>query len=178
MPPVAAVSGGWLIRWVEAYGLMDYEIQRCTRHCALSDRELAPGEGYYSVLVPEGSAVCRLDYSEEAWDGPPQGALAWWKSRLPTATERRKRWAPNDAMLRFFEELGEVPGKEDVRYVLALLLVRRRVMRVEEGDPSPEESPMLVLFCPRNGTTYTIAAAAPAAERIEAIQEELARLLQ
>lgn len=157
---------------------MDYEIQRCTRRCAASDRNLVPGETYYSAMVAEGGAMRRLDYAAENWSGPPAGALAWWRSQLPLRAEGQKRWAPNDAMLRFFEELAEAPEKADVRYVLALLLVRRRVLRIEESDAAPQGAPSLVLFCPRNDTTYTVAAAAPTAERIEAIEEELAGLLQ
>ena len=34
---------------------MDYEIQRCTRHCHETGRELAAGETYFSVLLAEGA---------------------------------------------------------------------------------------------------------------------------
>ena len=43
----------------------------------------------------------------------------------------RPHWAPNDVMLNYFERLLEDPTAEDARYVLALLLVRRRMLRVE-----------------------------------------------
>src|SRR5579863_1948158 len=56
--------------------LMDYEIQRFTRHCAVTGRELAPGEEFYTALVAAGAELKRIDYSAEAWQGPPEGALA------------------------------------------------------------------------------------------------------
>ncbi|MHC4179806.1 MAG: hypothetical protein ACYSWU_20045, partial [Planctomycetota bacterium] len=103
---------------------MDYEVQRCSRRCAESDRELAPGETFYSVLVAEGGELRRHDYSADVWKGPPPEAIGWWKSQIPDPRAGRKHWAPNDVMLQFFDELAAQPGKQDMRYVLALLLVR------------------------------------------------------
>ncbi len=156
---------------------MDYEIQRCTRRCSVTDRDLAPGEQFYSAIFSEEAELVRYDYSVDAWSGPPQGAVGWWKSRMPVANEKRMRWAPNDVMLEFFEQLGQQPDKRDMRYVLALLLVRRRVMRLEEKESDENGGEVLVLYCPRRETTYKVPESTPDESRIEAIQEELARLL-
>ncbi len=159
------------------HGLMDYDVQRCTRHCQDSDRELKPGESFYSALVRQGAEVVRHDYSQEAWTGPPDGAVGWWKSQIPDRNARRLHWAPNDVMLRFFEELESQPDKQDMRYVLALLLVRRRVMRQEDSEQDEQGREVLVLYCPRRETTYRAPVVEPDTKRTEEIQEELARLL-
>jgi len=156
---------------------MDYEIQRCTRRCSVTERDLQPGEQFYSALFSEGAELVRLDYSVDAWSGPPQDAVGWWKSRMPVANEKRMRWAPNDVMLEFVEQLEQQPDKQDMRYVLALLLVRRRVMRLEEKESDENGAEVLVLYCPRRETTYKVPESAPNESRIEEIQEELARLL-
>ncbi|HYW78744.1 MAG TPA: hypothetical protein VE890_04170 [Thermoguttaceae bacterium] len=157
---------------------MDYEVQRCTRHCETSGRDLAPGESFYSVLIAEGAELRRHDYSVEVWQGPPQGAVGWWKSQIPDQSARRKQWAPNDVMLHFFDELGRQPDKRDMRYILSLLLVRRRVMRLEESETDEQGREMIVLYCPRRDATYKVLAATPDEARAEAIQEELAKLLE
>jgi len=156
---------------------MDYEIQRCTRCCAATGRELAPGEEFYSALVAEGADLVRHDYSTEAWDGPPEGAIGWWKSQMPSPTAKRMNWAPNDVMLEFFEQLEQQPDRQDMRYVLALLLVRRRVMRQEESEQDEQGREVLVLYCPRRETTYRVPVVDPEESRINEIQEELAKLL-
>ncbi|MHC4404392.1 MAG: hypothetical protein ACYTG0_32460 [Planctomycetota bacterium] len=156
---------------------MDYEIQRCTRCCAETGRELAPGEEFYSVLTAEGAELKRRDYSIDAWKGPPEGAVGWWKSQMPTLASKRMHWAPNDVMLHCFDQLETQPDKHDMRYVLALLLVRRRVMRMEDKEHDPEGRELMVLHCPRRDTTYRVPAVVPEESRIQAIQEELARLL-
>ncbi len=156
---------------------MDYEIQRCTRSCAASGKELTPGEEFYSVLIAQGAELKRYDYSAEAWQGPPEEAVGWWKSQMPSPTSKRIHWAPNDVMLHFFEQIESQPEKQDMRYVLALLLVRRRVLRLEDQQRDEQGGEVLVLYCPRRETTYRVAALPPDSSRIDAIQEELANLL-
>ena len=156
---------------------MDYEIQRCTRHCAMTGRELLPGEAFYSTLAAEGAQLVRRDYSTEAWTGPPEGIVGWWKSQMPDPRARRAQMAPNDVILELFDQLADQPDKQDMRYVLALLLVRRRVMRQEEVQRDDAGRETMIAYCPRRETTYEIPAVAPPPERIEEIQRELATLL-
>ena len=161
---------------------MDFEVQRCSRHCAATERELSPGELYYSALVDKGADVERYDYSKEGWKGPPENTVAWWKSRIPDRAAKKKRWAPNEVMLRFFEELDQrkdgPQSQDDMRYVLGLLLVRRRVLRQEESERDADGNEILVLYSPRRETTYRLPAVEPREDRVNAIQDELARLLE
>ncbi len=158
---------------------MDYEVQRCTRHCAASGREFNEGEEFYSVLVAEGSEVRRYDYALEAWTGPPEKALGVWKSRMPMRETgaAKTKLAPGEVMLQLFRELEEDADKRDMRYVLALLMIRRRVLRLEETlhDESGEET--LVLYSPRDENLYRAPVVMPGEARTREIQEELGKLL-
>lgn len=158
---------------------MDYDVQKCTRHCAISGRELQEGETFYSVLVAEGAGVGRRDFAPDAWQGPPDGVLGWWKSKVPTRESRRARMAPSEVLLELFQELEDHIDKADMRYVLALLLVRRRVLRIEEGSDQGSENreQVLTLYCSRDDTTHRVACVPPNAARAEQIQAELGRLL-
>jgi hypothetical protein len=64
-----------------------------------------------------------------------------------------------------------------MRYILALLMTRRRILRLEETEEDANGDEFLVLFCPRNDAEYRVAVALPDAARAAEIQEELARLL-
>jgi hypothetical protein len=156
---------------------MEYDHVRCTRHCATTGRELQPGEEFYSTLSAEGANLVRRDYSVESWQGPPEGAVGWWKSHLPARDGKRLHWAPNDVMLDLLEQLADDPAHADMRYVLALLLVRRRVCRLEETEHDEQQHETLVLYCPRKEAEYRVPVAMPDEQRIKEIQEELARLL-
>jgi hypothetical protein len=156
---------------------MDYELQRSARHCTASGREFAPGEEFYSVLLVEGAELRRYDYALDAWPGPPAGAIGWWKSQVPAANARRSPQAPNDVLLQFFDELAQQPDKQDMRYVLALLLVRRRVMRLEE-EQHASGGEVLLLHCPRRDANYEVPVSVPDPQRIDEIQQQLAQLLE
>ncbi|HEX3996976.1 MAG TPA: hypothetical protein VHX65_00320 [Pirellulales bacterium] len=158
---------------------MDYDLQRSTRKCAKSGRDLASGEAFYSVLLSDGPKIVRHDYSAEAWSGPPEKSLGWWKSQTPPAESRTKKpqWAPNDVMLQLFDELAEQPDRADMRYVLALLLLRRRVLRLEETDGRDSQRETLLVYCPRRQAEYQVPVAMPDKSRAEEIQQDLARLL-
>ena len=157
--------------------MIDFEVQRCTRQCAKTERELRPGEVFYSVLLTEGSEVVRRDYAAEAWEGAPENALGWWKSQMPESNANRLHWAPNDVMLHFFIELEGQQDKLDERFVLALLLVRRRIVRLEDSETDTDGREVMVLYCPRNEKEYKVPVVSPTQERIQEIQEKLARLL-
>ena len=158
--------------------MVEYDIQRCTRRCQATGRELGPGETVYSVLVDVGGNTTRQDFAAEAWQGPPEGSLGWWKGVIADAGGKRVHWASNDVMLHYFEQLAGNPAKEDVRYVLALLLVRRRIVRVESTEKDAVGVETLVVYSPRNEVEYRVKVAMPAAEREAAIQAELSELLQ
>jgi hypothetical protein len=157
---------------------MEYEIERSAKSCAATGREFAPGEEFYSVLLTEGSDLKRCDYSIEAWHGPPEGSIGWWKSQMPGQQARRSHWAPNDMLLNFFDELAQQPDKQDMRYVLALLLVRRRVMRLEEEQRDDAGHERLTLYCPRRDAQYEVVSMALDRGRIDEIQQVLATLLE
>ncbi|MGA2619131.1 MAG: hypothetical protein ABSF26_16095 [Thermoguttaceae bacterium] len=158
-------------------GAMDYEVERSARRCSATGREFAPGEEFYSALVAEGAELRRSDFSVAAWQGPPPGSVGWWKSQVPDHRAARRHWAPNDVLLHCFDGLAEQSEKQAMRYVLALLLVRRRVMRLEEERHDDQGREILVLYCPRREATYEVPALVPDPAGAEQIQQELARLL-
>lgn len=161
--------------------MLDYEVHRCTRRCAATDRRLEPGERYYSVLRTTGKEVERIDYSAGAWSEPPENAIAWWQSRIPDESSGPKL-APNEVMLRLFDEWGDNPAQADARYVLTLLLLRRRIFRPTESmgldeSVSPEASEALVVYCPTRDDSYSVPVVMPDDERAAEIDTQLNELL-
>ena len=157
--------------------MFDYEIQRFTRRCSASERELQPGESFYSVLTVEGADVVRKDYAAASWQGPPENCLGWWKSQVPDPRATRVQLAPNQILLQYFEQLHGDLSKADVAYILALLLVRRRVFKLEGEEQTTGGPKVLLVYCPRQECEYRIPEVMPAAGRVEQIQRELQELL-
>jgi hypothetical protein len=156
--------------------VLDYEIGRCTRKCAQTGEDFKPGQPFYSALMQDGAEITRRDFSEAAWQGPPENCIGSWKSVMPDPNAKKVAWAPQDVILDFFIELEHQPDKLDTRFVLALLMVRRHVLRLEDTETVGSHEQM-VLYCPRNETEYRVLVSQPAPERISQIQIELELLL-
>ena len=107
----------------------------------------SPGNEFYSVLVARGAEVVRLDYAVEAWQGPPEDALGWWRSEVPDPKARQIGWAPNDVMLHYFEQLQDQEPKARALLRPDLLMVRRRIFKLEttERDEQGQEAADRVL---------------------------------
>ncbi|MCL2118162.1 MAG: hypothetical protein FWH27_07015 [Planctomycetaceae bacterium] len=165
--------------------MVNYEVPRCSKICATTSRELKPGEWFYSVLFAANGDIRRLDYSQDGWEGPPQhdadsgiDLIGYWKSRLPTPNDNKIKLAPNDILLNLFDQLGDQLDKQDMRYVLVLLLFRRRILRLEKEETDVESGcKTMTVYCPKREATYRIPVTAPSGEQIEQMQDTLAGLL-
>jgi hypothetical protein len=155
--------------------LLDFEITSCSRQCAISGRTFAPGEPYFSTLSIDGAETVRRDYAVDAWPGPSGGAVAWWRSRMP-APGGRPKLAPQDVLLNLFVELADQPQESCFRYVLGLLLLRRRMVKLEETR-TDADGDVMVLDCPRREEQYELRVAPPEAEQTETIQRRMIELL-
>lgn len=163
---------------------LDFTVRRPTRRCAASDRELAAGEAFVSVLVDEGAEVARRDYAVNAWTTPPEGAIAWWRAQMPGGGKPTP--APREVLLSLLDEWADHPEEAPARYLLALLLVRRRILRPQEDsfasglrgeESSPHETATLKLVGRDRSEPVEVVVAPPTAEDAPRLQQRLAELL-
>ena len=158
-----------------------------SRVCAATGRPFEPGEKIFTVLFEENGEIQRRDLCAEAFAKTrrPENALAWWSSRLPSGGEKKEKLAPNDALIDFFESLADRPEEAALRYVLALLLTRRRVLRFEreefdaaDASSRPDSVPSIVFFSPRRETSYVVPVVEMNAEEIAAVETRLLALVR
>jgi hypothetical protein len=157
--------------------VLDFDVQRFSRVCAVTQRELVPGDAFYSVLIRDGGGVVRQDIFSDAWTGPPDECLGWWKSEVPDPKNKKLQWAPHDVMLHYFAETEDKLDQKDVRYVLTLLMVRRRIFRLEETETNADGREEMILFCPRTENEHRVEVVSVGQQRAREIQELLAQLL-
>lgn len=155
---------------------MDLVIRRPTCRCEKTGRTIAAGETFYSAVVRADGAMRRIDYGQDAWSGPPEKAIAWWRSTMPENDAKGPSLASPDVLLDMLERLDGVEGEESLRYLLAVFLLRRRVLRVVEQRGSEEADPAsLRLTCPRRAVEYLVRTAGGPND--EAIANKLSSLL-
>ncbi len=111
----------------------EYNVKPVGRICAGTGQELMPGSLCHSVLVEKDGDLLRLDYSEAGWTQPPHGLLAHWRCEIPEVSATVKKSLDVDDLMRQFEQLSDEasPAQDKFRYVLALLLLRRRRLKLD-----------------------------------------------
>lgn len=157
---------------------MDYQIQPNTRRCALTGRELRPGERYYAALAEENHQFVRRDYCAEAWRGPPEGVFSFWTGRVPPPQENARPVFDDDLLEECFHRLeGQTdPGRINFRYVVALLLVRRKRFKLE-GTEKTDGGEALVLKPARGGDRCRVVDPRLTEDEMRQVQDEVFQVL-
>ncbi|MCA9240726.1 MAG: hypothetical protein KDA37_11025 [Planctomycetales bacterium] len=157
----------------------EFDIRGGVRRCAKSDRALRPTDHYFSVLREEPRGLVRDDYAAEVWEGPPADAFAWWES-CATDPDNAPKPAPNEVLLKLFDQWADQPEQSCARFVITLLLVRRRVFKIEPASdslPPAEPHRTVRVYCPRRDEQYEVSEAPPNKAEAARIQEQLTELL-
>lgn len=156
---------------------MDLKIHRPQAACSLTGRPFVAGEPMYSALVRGAAGLERVDVAAEAWTGPPERALAWWRSAVPAASTGGAVLAPPDVLLDVFEELEGRAEDEPLRFLLALQLVRRRILRIVDDVPGGGSADELLLACRKRDRDYRVRTVPAADAAADGLEERLSALL-
>jgi hypothetical protein len=76
-----------------------------------------------------------------------------------------------------FDQLAAQPRQREMRYILSLLLLRRRVFQFEDEATDEKGDVFMTLYCPRRDTSYEVQVVEPEDARAEEIQQKIADLL-
>lgn len=130
-------------------GSSPYDIARPLRQCASTGDPIEPGDHFVAVLVdtPGEEALARQDFSLEAWEGgarpeAPSAVFAFWRTIATEPNEHKKPLIGDDELMDLFEQLGETEADDKLafRYLLTLVLVRKRRLTYEGGSPADRAS--------------------------------------
>lgn len=148
----------------------DYEIGRPGNRCAVSGRDLQVGEAFIGALldIPENDELVRVDICPEAWEASRGSELhavevtevrdgeevrvrrrifAYWQGVLPESNKKADPLIGADSLMGIFDSLEgtDEPKRIAFRYVLTLLLVRKRLLSLEGQRPAQGEEPAVLL---------------------------------
>lgn len=163
--------------------MQEYSIQRSQRRCQQTDRPFQPGESYYSAVMVRGSELRRIDLCSDAWKGPPEGAIGWWQSRAPEERKSPAKPAPTHVLLATLESLLVEGTQPVLATMLALLLVRRRILSEivaplsEVNKPYESEENVLHLVHAPTQREFHIPVCEPSLEDCDTHHDQLTQLL-
>lgn len=157
--------------------MFEYEIKRFNRRCCKTDQEFKPGDVYYSALIEADDRFVRMDFAAQAWDGPPAGAIGWWRCQVAALNPNRAYWAPVQVLLDYFGKLAEDPEKRELYYLMALVLLRKRLLQLVESRYNSEGFAEMVVHANRIQRDFTVRVCDPPTERLQQLQHELCEQL-
>ncbi len=123
-------------------GTSGFALGRRTGLCASTGEPIAEGVEVVTMLVESDEAdegIARLDFAAEAWDQgarPAEGqrVFAFWRGTQPASgANTNSRLISDEELLELFSRTAteqDDPRQVTFRYVLGLLLIRRRLLSV------------------------------------------------
>jgi hypothetical protein len=158
----------------------EWNIKSRSAVCVATGRPFVDGEIFHTALFHTAEGFQRQDLSEEAWtirsaDPTAERPFSSWRSKFePPAPPPKETLRRDDAegMLRRLVEEND-PAHTNARYLLAVMLERKRVLR-----PQPSaESGTLIYERVGTGETFIISDPDLSLSDLEKVQIEVSALL-
>ncbi len=159
--------------------MIDFDIQGPTRVCAATGRVLQPGDRFCAVLTEVDGKLVRTDYAADAWNAPPENAMAYWSGKVPTTDKPRKPVVNDDLLLDCFHRLKDSadPEGQNFRYVASLLLMRRKRFKFDDVIRDPAGHDVLVIRETKGRAVHHVIDPRLTDEQIANVQTEVFRVL-
>ncbi len=110
------------------------EVGRAGTRCSVCDAALPPGGKLMAALRETAEGFDRVDVCTACWETfDHAGLLAFWQASVRTSTAKPKRFVDDDVLCDLFERLADAPepAKVNFRFVLGLILMRKRLLAYE-----------------------------------------------
>jgi hypothetical protein len=124
-----------------AQGKTGYDVSRPGGLCHVSGKPIEPGDKFMAALRESNDGFERLDISLAHWEQFDRNqVIAFWQTFMPRPEQKKKVFVDDAVLCELFERLGSAtePNKLSFRFVLGLILMRKRLLvyentREEEG---------------------------------------------
>ena len=146
--------------------------------CSACEREFAVATDVVSALYDEGDSFSRRDWCRPCFDGPDRGRdpFSWWATEVPEPQELKAAFdlgVAREFLVRLLRE--DAPERESLRYLLALMLMRKRgVKLVEQYTDSRGE--VMTFTVPPHEEEHEVVCADIDEEEADGLRAELDRL--
>ncbi len=161
----------------------DWTIQSRADHCSITGTHFAEGDFFYTVLYDEKTGFRREDINEASWaarskEGPQP--FSFWRSKfeLPPATapEALGKQTAEDLLRRYMAD--NAPEHSNVRYILGLMLERKRLLKEVETKSAEDGSLTRIYEHSKTGEVFVIPDPQLRLDQMTAVQTQVADLLQ
>lgn len=156
----------------------DWSMPRRAEQCAACGHPFEVGEAFQAFLYEGEAGYERRDYCR-ACEVPAEPApIGSWLTRRPEPVARKVQPFDREAIFSFFERLEDAkePHQIQFRFVLALLLWRKKVLRLD-GTRESEAGESWEFVVPRTGAAHQVLRPPLDEEQLEQLSNQLEGLL-
>lgn len=161
----------------------NWSIRSRAHECALTARLFEDGESFHTAIYfdPQENGYVRRDICNEAWQQEiaERKPVASWKTIYQKViVEARPEIAPKESaqeLLQRFIEEGD-PMTENARYILALMLERKRQI-AQTAEKEVDGAKMLFYENKKTGEIFIVRDPELKLDEVAQIQEEVATIL-
>jgi hypothetical protein len=158
----------------------EWNIQSRALQCAVSGRPFEKGERVFSALYWREGQYVRVDLCAEAWNARNDNIeplSAWQADFVPPAPPEPETLHKDDAESLLRRLVAEnAPATRNARYILALMLERKKVVRQIERQRQEGVSILVYEHLP-SGEVWLIEDPGLKLGELSAVQDEVAHLL-
>ena len=155
----------------------EWEIKSRAHCCARTGKQFGQGEYFYTLLFRDGEGFRREDISEEAFANRNENIqpFSFWRSKYEARASSAPEPLPKDDAESLLRRLiaNQDPASANARYILALMLERKRILRPVES----RDAGLLVYEHAATGETLVITNPQLSLENIPAVQNEVYGML-
>jgi len=137
----------------------EYNITRTAGRCTVCLQELAAQQEFVATVreiagADDEDELVRQDYCLTCWEPAREATTAdksvfgIWRARVPTPKEKKKTFVDDELLVNFFDRLEDAPepAKVQFRFVLALILMRKKLLAYDGIELGEGDRPWLMHF--------------------------------
>ena len=113
-----------------------YEVARPRGHCIVCQTVVQPQEPLMAALKETPTGFERLDVCLNCWrEFDKSDLIGFWKTTMPLVEQKKKLFVDDEVLCQLFERLADTtePAKLNFRFVLGLILMRKRLIVYENS---------------------------------------------
>ncbi len=160
----------------------EWSIQGRAAQCAISGEAFGDGEFFYTLLFEDGEGFRREDVREASFRERPRDAqkpFSFWRSKYeppaPAPPEALGKRTAEELLRRYMAE--DSPQHTNTRYILALMLERKRLLKEVETRRGEGGAITRIYEFAKTGEVFVIPDPGLRLGEIAAVQTEVAALL-
>jgi hypothetical protein len=165
--------------------IFEWNIQSRAHACTACAKSFSDKQSYHTLLYDERGDLKRLDICDPCWQEQHsngarerKGFISYWHGiyEVPPPPSDPIQKENAESVLRKLVELKD-PKYGAASYILAVMLERKRLLKIKE-ELVREDQRVFVYEQPKTGDVFTIVDPNLQLDQLEAVQREVASLLE